>query len=87
MPRTIPKLVSPAFLIRQNALYKGVLGPSRGWKLVALVVFGRGLARRFFGKRPDHLGIEKLVPGQSVTVSAIAPPTRQERRAARRARR
>lgn len=87
MPRTIPKLVSPAYLVRQKALYEGILGPSKLWKLIAIVVFGRGLLRRFFGKHPEHLGVEKLKAGQTITITSIAAPSRSERKDARRARR
>lgn len=84
MPRT-PRLLSPTYLVRQNALYQGVFGSSRFWKAVAIVVFGRGVFRRLFGKHPDHLGVETLRAGQSVTITSIPPPpSRRRRRADRR---
>ena len=83
----MPRVLSPAFLIRNNALYRGVLGPSKFWKAVAVVVFGRGLLRQVFGKHPDVLGTEKLRAGQSVTITSIPASTRAERKQAKRARR
>lgn len=85
MPGTISQLIHPSVVIRQKALYRGILGPSRAWKLVAIVVFGRGLFRKFFGKRPDHLGIEKLTAGQTVCITSLSPRERGRKKARQRA--
>jgi hypothetical protein len=71
--------------LRRNATYKGLLGGQRGW-LALFALFG--VARffgRFVGREPQHLTSERLLPGQSLTIVAIPPPTRAERRAAKRA--
>jgi hypothetical protein len=85
MATSLQTLLHPASLIRQKALREGIFGPSRWWKLIAVVVFGSGIIRRFLGKQPQHLGTEKLVAGQSVTITAIAPVSRRQRRVARQA--
>ncbi len=54
------------------------------WRAVAVVVFGGQFLRRVFGKHPEYLGTEKLRAGQLLQIEAIAPPTRRERREARR---
>jgi hypothetical protein len=71
---------SPAAYVRHRALYDGILGRSFVWKTIAVVVFGRSLARRFLGRRAEHLSIERLAPGQSVQVIAIGPASRRRRR-------
>jgi hypothetical protein len=81
------RALSPAVLIRTRALHRGILGPSRWWRAVAMVVFGRQLLKRFLGKSAEDLGTEKLVAGQRVEIEAIAPPGRHERRGVRGSRR
>jgi hypothetical protein len=76
------RALSPSTLIRSRALQRGILGPSRLWRAVAIVVFGRRFLKRMFGKNADNLGTEKLEPGQFVLIEAIAPSNRRERRGA-----
>ena len=40
---------------------------------------------RAVSRRPEVAAIERLKPGQSISITAIAPPTRRQRKAARRA--
>jgi len=78
-------LLSPTALLRRNALYKGVLGGSRGWMAVGVVLWGPRLARKYFGKQEEVIAIEKLTAGQAIRLESIAPPTRKQRRAIKRA--
>jgi hypothetical protein len=76
-------LFSPAAYVRHRALYDGILGRSLVWKTIAVVVFGRSLARRFLGRRAEHLTTERLAPGQSIQVIAIGPASRRRKRGRR----
>jgi hypothetical protein len=78
------RALSPFVLIRSRALSRGILGPSRMWRAVAVVVFGRRLLKRIVGKNAEFLGTEKLTAGQLVQIEAIAPPSRRDRRGTRR---
>jgi len=78
-------LLSPTALLRRNALYKGVLGGSRGWMAVGVVLWGPRLARKYFGKQEEVIAIEKLTAGQAIRLESIAPPTRKQRKAIKRA--
>jgi hypothetical protein len=40
---------------------------------------------RAVGRRPEVVATDRLKPGQSLSITAIAPPTRRQRKAARRA--
>jgi hypothetical protein len=60
---------------RQNPVWAGMAGT-----FLVLRVIQRAVARR-----PEVAAIERLKPGQSVSITAIAPPTRRQRKAARRA--
>lgn len=84
MPRR-PGLLSPTAFLRRGALYKGLLGGSRGWMLVGAMFWLPRLLKRALGRNEQVLATEKLKPGQFVTIQALVPPTRSERKAARRA--
>ena len=80
-PRLRP--VPVGYLIRRAALYRGVFGSSRGWRAVAVVVFGGRFLLRTLGRSEEVVSLERLRPGQSVTITAIRPETRRDRRRAR----
>lgn len=80
-----PSVLSLTVLLRRNALYKGVFGGSRGWMAVGAVLWGSKLFKRFLGKNEEVIATEKLVAGQWLRLEAISPPTRKQRKAARRA--
>ncbi len=52
---------------------------------VGAVVWGARLVRRLLGRTEEVLATEVIEPGQTLTLRVITPPTRSERRAARRA--
>jgi hypothetical protein len=79
----LPRLLKPSVLLRRNALYRGLLGGSRGWMAVGAVMFGTRLLRRIAGKHDEVLAVDKLKPGQAIRVDAIPPASRRGRRAAR----
>jgi hypothetical protein len=80
-----PRLLSPTVLLRRNALYKGVFGGSRGWMAVGAALWGPRLAKRLLGRSEEVVAVEKLKPGQFLRIEALRPPTRRERKSARRA--
>ena len=81
-----PSALSPFTALRRNALYKGLFGGSRGWMAVGALVWAPRLLKRVLGRNEQVVATELLEPGQVLRLEAIAPPTRRERRAARRAR-
>jgi hypothetical protein len=78
------RLLSPTQAVRRRAV-RGAFGGNRTWLIVVGIIWGGGTVRRFFGRQPETLMLPKLAPGQSATVSVVKPPTRRQRRAARRA--
>lgn len=78
-------LLSPTAFLRRGALYKGLLGGSRGWLAVGAVLWTPKLFKRFFGKSEEVIATEKLTAGQFVRLESIRPPTRRERKAIKRA--
>jgi hypothetical protein len=58
-----------AGFVRRTAIAKGVLGGSRFWMLVAVIIYTRKLVRRFMGNAPAVVYSEELRPGQSLLIS------------------
>ena len=81
-----PRLLSPIALARRSAIYKGVLGGNRGWMVVGAVVWAPRLLKKAMGRTEQVVATEKMLPGDTMTLYAIPPPTRKERKAARKAR-
>jgi hypothetical protein len=77
--------LSPFAALRRNALYKGLLGGSRGWLAVGAFVWGPRLLKKVLGRTEQLVAKEVLKPGQTVCIEAIEPQSRAQRRAARRA--
>lgn len=53
---------------------------------IGAVVWGARLLRKLLGRSEEVVAVEKLEPGQVLRLEAIEPPTRAERRTARRGR-
>jgi hypothetical protein len=70
---------------RHAAIREGVFGKSLIWRAVAVVVFADQIMRTVLVKSPQKLGTERLVAGQAVHISSIAPVSRREQRRLRRA--
>lgn len=82
MARLRRGVFSPTVIARRNAIYRGVLGGSRGWLVVGGAVWLGRFIRRTFGRTEEFAALEKLAPGQAVTIAAIAPQSRRDRRRA-----
>jgi len=85
MPR-LPRLLSPAEYIRRNAFYKGLLGGQRGWIVVGGALFIGRIMRKALGKNEEVVALEKLAPGQWMSLRTIPPTTKREKKAAKLAR-
>jgi hypothetical protein len=75
------RALSPTAALRRNALYKGLLGGSRGWLAVGAVVWAPRLMKRALGKNEEIVAKEVLKPGQALRIEALERPTRARRRA------
>ena len=74
----IPLLLRPAFIIRRNAIGKGVLGPSTLWKVVAAFVFGRSTLKKVLSRQSESLGRHTIGAGSLITVAVTAPLSRRQ---------
>ena len=74
----VPLTLRPSFIVRRNAMRKGVLGPSTLWKIDAVFLFGRSTLKRLFGRQPDRFGTRIIRPGHLISVAAAVPLTRKQ---------
>jgi hypothetical protein len=76
--------LSPIRLARRTAFYRGLLGGNRTWMAVGGGLWLGRSARRAFGRTEEHVALDELKPGQGIEIRTIVPPTRRQRRQARR---
>ena len=76
----IPVNLRPKYLIRRKAMRHGLLGPSRFWRLVGLLIAGSNTIQKTFGKSPERLARRRIGIGHAITVATYAPLTRKQRR-------
>jgi hypothetical protein len=62
---------APISGVRTLALRRGVLGGSRGWMAVAVVLWGLKVLRKASSRRPQVVSVERLRPGQTLQVTAL----------------
>lgn len=77
-------LLSPLSMLKRKAIRRGLLGGSTGWMFVGALIYLPRLARKAFGRPERVVATERLKPGEFVRIDAVPPPTRAQRRAARR---
>jgi hypothetical protein len=76
----IPRSLRPSVLIRRKAMHAGFLGPSRVWKVIGVVVFGRSTLTKIFGKSEEVVDVSSLGPERFMTLTTAKPVTRKRRR-------
>jgi hypothetical protein len=71
--------------VRRLAITRGLFGGQRAWAVLGGVFWLLRFIRRGFGKNEQTVALERLLPGQSMTLTAIRPETRRQRKRARKA--
>ncbi|MCU0259832.1 MAG: hypothetical protein MUE78_02325 [Ilumatobacteraceae bacterium] len=64
------RVFSPSYYVRRRAL-RGGRHRNIVWRAVALAIYGRGALRAVFGRHPEVVSIERLEPGQAVTITRL----------------
>jgi hypothetical protein len=75
-------LYSPSAWFRRN-LYRRSRS-NRAFAGLAGMLFVMRVLRRASSKQPEVVALDRLAPGQTIIIKTIAPPTRRQRKAARR---
>ncbi|MCE9622492.1 MAG: hypothetical protein K8R99_09125 [Actinomycetia bacterium] len=78
-------LFAPSAVLRQRSLQRGLFGGHKGWMAVGVLVWMPRVLKRLGGRKEELIATERLRPGQTIQLTAVAPPTRRELKAAKRA--
>ncbi len=78
----LPRALRPSVIIRRKAIWSGLLGPSRMWKVIAALVFGQGTIKKFFGKSPEKITTQKIGLNSFVNVINAKPMTKKQQKQA-----
>ena len=76
-------MYSPSAALQRNLYRRSRSHPV--WAGMAGTFLVLRVIQRAVSRRPEVAAIDRLKPGQSISITAIAPPTRRQRKAARRA--
>lgn len=66
-------LLRPSVLVRRASISKGLLGDDRFWRTIFLLMMGRRAMRKIMGSDPEVVALDRLEPGQFMTIEAIDP--------------
>jgi hypothetical protein len=83
-PSGLRRLLSISRVARRGAVYKGLFGGQRGWLAFGGLFWAGRALKKVLVRQESYVTTERLEPGERITLTAIAPPTRAERKAARR---
>lgn len=75
-----PSLLSPFALVRRNGIYKGLLGGDRSWLVIGGIFWGGRFLKKSLGKSEQVVALEKLEPGQWLSLRTIPQNTRKQRK-------
>ena len=76
--------LSPIGFARQTGFYRGLVGGNRGWLTAFAVLATARQIRHFFGRNQEVVTLEKLKPGQFVSIRTYPQKTRAQRKAVKR---
>ncbi len=72
--------VQPMVYLKRMSMRRGILGPSRAWRYMAVVAYAPGSMKKLFGREPDIIATETLRPPQFVNVLTATPLSRKEQK-------
>ncbi len=64
-----------AWRTRRRSVSEGFIDGRTVWQAIALVLYGRRLLSNVLKKKPEVVAIERLAPGQFVSIRTIDPRT------------
>jgi hypothetical protein len=80
------RLLNPFFVLRRNALFRGLFGGDKTWLIVGAIVWAPVLLRRAVGRRPERVAFEQLAIGHVLRLEVLPQDTKLEREVYRRTR-
>lgn len=73
-------MVGQGVYVRRSALRQGLVRGNPTWRFIGLLLLSQELYTKAVKKTPERLAVERIGPGQQVTVHATAPNLRLNRR-------
>jgi hypothetical protein len=74
-------MLRPTMVIRAQAFRKGIFGSSRFWRTVAVMIIGKRLLKRNFGRSPQIVEVATMKGGGHwMEIRTYEPETRRARR-------
>jgi hypothetical protein len=73
--------LKPTTYLRRHAVTKGVMGGSKGWVVLAVLLWSPRLTKRVLGRSEQVVAREKLKSGQFVSIEALGSLPKAERKA------
>ena len=78
------RLLNPFFVLRRNAIYRGLFGGSKRWLVVGAIVWTPRLLRRAMGRHPERVSIDPMAIGHVLRIELLPQDTKLERKVYRR---
>lgn len=76
----LPRVFRPSVVIRRKAIWSGLFGTSKLWKIIGAVGFGQRSIKKFFGKHPETIAKQKVGFNSFVNVLIAKPmPAKQSK--------
>jgi hypothetical protein len=66
-----------AWRTRRRSVNEGFVNGRTVWQAIAIALYGRRLLANVLRKKPEVVAVERLAPGQFVSIRTIDPRTEQ----------
>ena len=74
-------MMRPTMVIRAQAFSKGILGSNRLWRTVAVLIIGKRVLKRYFGREPQVVEVSTLKGGGHwMEIRTFGPEAKRARR-------
>jgi hypothetical protein len=66
-----PSYFAPSVWLYRKTVANGLLGESRLWKTIGLLILARRAFRKLMGSDPKIVAIERIKPGETVVLRGV----------------
>jgi hypothetical protein len=79
--RPVLDMMRPTAVIRAQAFRKGLLGKNVFWRTIAMVLIGKRIVKRLFGREPEIIDVSTMKGGGHwMEIRTYGPEARRARR-------
>ena len=80
------RLLNPFYILRRNAIVRGLFGGSKSWIIAGAVLWTPVLIRKALGRHAEHVAFDRLAIGHVLRIEVLPQDTKVQRKAYRRTR-